>query len=114
MVIADATANTTEGNSRASRESGLLCSHSHGEHIASAIRALAYSSSVIELEELFLYLLSLKPVFEDSQSVFKDSNLMCYLCQCPVWLEQTFREGRAHSVLFSYNRIQGGVYDQRS
>jgi len=31
MVTAGATANTTEGNSRASRESGLLCSHSHGE-----------------------------------------------------------------------------------
>jgi len=34
MVTAGATANTTEGNSRASRESGLLCSHSHGESIA--------------------------------------------------------------------------------
>jgi len=33
MVTAGATANTTEGNSRASRESGLLCSHSHGESI---------------------------------------------------------------------------------
>jgi len=31
MVTAGATANTTEGNCRASRESGLLCSHSHGE-----------------------------------------------------------------------------------
>jgi len=30
--------NTTEGNSRASRESGLLCSHSHGESIASQVR----------------------------------------------------------------------------
>jgi len=29
MVTAGATANTTEGNSRASRESGLLCSHAH-------------------------------------------------------------------------------------
>ena len=35
MVIAGATANTTEGNSRASRESGVLCSHSHEESIAS-------------------------------------------------------------------------------
>jgi len=34
-VTAGATANTTEGNSRASRESGLLCSHSHGEYIDS-------------------------------------------------------------------------------
>ena len=34
MVAAGATANTTEGNSRASRESGVLCSHSHGESIA--------------------------------------------------------------------------------
>jgi len=34
MVTAGATANTTEGNSRASRESGLLCPHSHGESIA--------------------------------------------------------------------------------
>jgi len=34
MVTAGATANTTEENSRASRESGLLCSHSHGESIA--------------------------------------------------------------------------------
>jgi len=34
MVTAGATADTTEGNSRASRESGLLCSHSHGESIA--------------------------------------------------------------------------------
>jgi len=33
MVTAGATANTTEGNSRASRESGLLCSHSHWESI---------------------------------------------------------------------------------
>jgi len=33
IVTAGATANTTEGNSRASRESGLLCSHSHGESI---------------------------------------------------------------------------------
>ena len=33
MVTAGATANTTEGNSRASRESGLLCSHSHGQSI---------------------------------------------------------------------------------
>jgi len=33
MVTAGATANTTEGNSRASRESGLLYSHSHGESI---------------------------------------------------------------------------------
>ena len=30
MVTAGATANTTEGNSRASRESGLLCSHVQG------------------------------------------------------------------------------------
>jgi len=34
MFTAGVTANTTEGNSRASRESGLLCSHSHGESIA--------------------------------------------------------------------------------
>ena len=34
MVTAGATANTTVKNSRASRESGLLCSHSHGESIA--------------------------------------------------------------------------------
>jgi len=33
MVTAGATANTTEGNSRASRESGLLSSHSHEESI---------------------------------------------------------------------------------
>jgi len=33
MVTAGATANTTEGNSRASKESDLLCSHSHGESI---------------------------------------------------------------------------------
>ena len=33
MVTAGATANTTVKNSRASRESGLLCSHSHGEYI---------------------------------------------------------------------------------
>jgi len=33
MVTAGATANTTVKNSRASRESGLLCSHSHGEFI---------------------------------------------------------------------------------
>jgi len=33
MVTAGATGNTTEENSRASRESGLLCSHSHGESI---------------------------------------------------------------------------------
>jgi len=32
MVTAGATASTTEGNSRASRESGLLCSHSHGDY----------------------------------------------------------------------------------
>ena len=31
MATAGATANTTVKNSRASRESGLLCSHSHGE-----------------------------------------------------------------------------------
>jgi len=35
MVAAGATANTTVKNSRASRESGLLCSQSHGESIAS-------------------------------------------------------------------------------
>ena len=34
MVTASVTANTTVKNSRASRESGLLCSHSHGESIA--------------------------------------------------------------------------------
>jgi len=33
MITAGATANTTEGDSWASRESGLLCSHSHGESI---------------------------------------------------------------------------------
>jgi len=33
IVTAGATANTTEGNSRASRESGLLCSYSHGGSI---------------------------------------------------------------------------------
>jgi len=33
MATAGATANTTEGSSRASRESVLLCSHSHGESI---------------------------------------------------------------------------------
>jgi len=33
MVTAGATANTTVKNSRASRESGLLCSHSHWESI---------------------------------------------------------------------------------
>ena len=41
MVTAGATANTTEGNSRASRESGLLCSHSHGESIGLCVRRLA-------------------------------------------------------------------------
>ena len=35
MVTAGATANTTEGNSRASRKSGLVSSHSHGESISS-------------------------------------------------------------------------------
>jgi len=34
VVTAGATANTTVKNIRASRESGLLCSHSHGESIA--------------------------------------------------------------------------------
>ena len=34
MATAGAIANTTVKNSRASRESGLLCSHSHGESIA--------------------------------------------------------------------------------
>jgi len=38
MVTAGATANTTEGNSRASRESGLLYSHSHGKSIAPQVR----------------------------------------------------------------------------
>jgi len=38
MVTAGATANTTEGNRRASRESGLLCSHSHGESIALRVK----------------------------------------------------------------------------
>jgi len=33
MVTAGATANTTMKNGCASRESGLLCSHSHGESI---------------------------------------------------------------------------------
>jgi len=33
MVTAGATANNTQGNGRASRESGLLGSHSHGESI---------------------------------------------------------------------------------
>jgi len=36
MVTAGATANTTVENSRASRESGLLSSHSHGESIVAA------------------------------------------------------------------------------
>ena len=40
MVTAGATANTTVKNSRASRESGLLCSHSHGESIAQRAGAL--------------------------------------------------------------------------
>ena len=34
MVTAGATANTMEGNSRASKESGSLCSYSHGASIA--------------------------------------------------------------------------------
>jgi len=34
MVTAGATANTKEGNGGASRESGLLCSHSHEESTA--------------------------------------------------------------------------------
>jgi len=34
MATAGTTAEITEGNSCASRESGLLCSHSHGESIA--------------------------------------------------------------------------------
>jgi len=38
MVTAGATANTTVKNSRASRESGLLCSHSHGESIRVRVR----------------------------------------------------------------------------
>jgi len=33
MVTAGATANISEGTSRAAKESGLLCSHSHGESI---------------------------------------------------------------------------------
>jgi len=37
MVTAGATANTIERNSRASRESGLVCSHSHGESIAARL-----------------------------------------------------------------------------
>jgi len=37
MVTAGGTANATEENSRASRESGLLCSHSHGESIVGMV-----------------------------------------------------------------------------
>jgi len=39
MVTAGATANTTEGNSRASRESGLLCSHSQTVYNTKGTRA---------------------------------------------------------------------------
>jgi len=38
MVTAGATAYATEGNSRASWEEGLLCSHSHGESIVNYCR----------------------------------------------------------------------------
>ena len=38
VATAGATANTTEGNSRASRESGLLCSHSHGESVDERVK----------------------------------------------------------------------------
>ena len=40
---AGATASTTEWNSRASGESGLLCSHSHGEytHLIALVQQLA-------------------------------------------------------------------------
>jgi len=37
-AVATATANTTEGNSRVSREVELLCSHSHGESIDFGLR----------------------------------------------------------------------------
>jgi len=42
MVTAGATANTTVKNSRASRESGLLCSHSHGESIDIALQNIVW------------------------------------------------------------------------
>ena len=45
MVTAGATANTTEGNGRASREFGLLCSHSHGESIGSLPPPLEFNLS---------------------------------------------------------------------
>ena len=39
MVAAGATANITEGNSRATRESGLLCSHSQTVYNTKGTRA---------------------------------------------------------------------------
>jgi len=44
MVTAGATVHTTEGNSRASSESGLLRSHSYGESIVTEWRAVFRSA----------------------------------------------------------------------
>jgi len=46
MVTAGVTANTTEGNSRAPRESGLLCSHSHRESIDTQRSSFQFQISV--------------------------------------------------------------------
>ena len=45
LVTAGATANPTERNSRASRESGLLCSHSHARYEADSERWDAHSAT---------------------------------------------------------------------
>ena len=44
MATVGATDNTTVGNSRAYRESGLVCSHSHGESIGLSTQSSRISS----------------------------------------------------------------------
>jgi len=83
MVTPGATANTTEGNSRTSREPGLLYSHSHGESIDGSDtnrRIAAWAgpeAGAAAPPPVFAYLTAPAPVFANSTApppVFADSS----------------------------------------
>jgi len=77
MVTAGATANTTEGKSRASRESGL-CSHSHGESIATATSSSRriYRGSFTEFPREGISALGPLPLWGNSKFYFRVRSLL--------------------------------------
>jgi len=81
VASAGATANTTVKNSRASRESGLLCSHSHGESIAPSYTRVQRSEKQGQLDQ-------------EEHEIETD-----YVCECIIQLQLQITKSQTNNYI---------------